>query len=63
MKDKKWLLLVNYNIQDWSNYKIFDEEGSLENSQTLSSGIEYTPDYNSFTDYYKTISLSSWNII
>ncbi len=56
MKDKKWLLLANYNIQDWSNYKIFDEEGDLENSQTFSSGIEYTPDYNSFTDYYKTIN-------
>ena len=56
MKDKKWLLLANYNIQNWSNYKIFDEEGGLENSQNFSSGIEYTPDYNSFTDYYKTIS-------
>ena len=56
MKDKKWLLLANYNKQDWSNYKIFDEVDDLEDSQTFSAGMEYTPDYNSFTDYYKTVN-------
>ena len=56
MKDKKWLHLLIIIFRIGVIIKFLMKKSSLENSQTLSSGIEYTPDYNSFTDYYKTIS-------
>ena len=55
-KDKKWLLLVNYSTQDWTNYEMFNETNDLVMCQSFAGGIEYIPDYNSLTKYYKRIN-------
>ena len=56
----KWLLVANYYSQNWSDYQLeFGEEleeDYLANSICLSSGLQYTPDYNSATKYWKKIN-------
>jgi long-subunit fatty acid transport protein len=53
-KDKKWLFVVDYNIQKWNEFEMFDESnGNLQNSSIFSGGLQYTPDYNSLNKYYK----------
>ena len=52
-KDNKWLLVADYSLQDWADYTMFDESDNLANSMRISGGIQYTPEYNSVTKYYK----------
>ena len=55
----KWLLVANYSSQSWSDYQLkFGEEEKdyLENSTCFSAGLQYTPDYNSATKYWKKIN-------
>ena len=54
--DNRLLFIVDYRIQDWSNYKVFDELDNLINSSRASLGLQFVPDYNSITTYYKRIS-------
>ena len=57
---QKWLLLSNYSFQNWSDYNLtFGEEredDNLENSVCVSSGLQYTPEFNSVTKYWKRIN-------
>ena len=53
IKDKKWIIVVDYSSQNWNDYILFDESDDLNNSTRISSGIQYTPDYNSVIRYYK----------
>ena len=57
---EKWLLLANYSSQNWSDYSLtFGEEredDNLENSVCVSSGLQYTPEFNSVTKYWKRIN-------
>lgn len=57
---EKWLLLANYSSQNWSDYILtFGEEredDNLENSVCVSSGLQYTPEFNSVTKYWKRIN-------
>ncbi|HJM16625.1 MAG TPA: hypothetical protein QF851_04140, partial [Flavobacteriales bacterium] len=55
----KWLLVANYSSQNWSDYQLeFEEieEDFLENSTCFSTGLQYIPDYNSVTKYWKKIN-------
>jgi long-subunit fatty acid transport protein len=52
-KDNKWLFVADYSLQDWADYTMFDESDNLANSMRMSGGIQYTPEYNSVTKYYK----------
>lgn len=52
-KDKIWLVAVDFSIQNWSDYSMFNESDSLFNSMQISGGVQYTPEYNSITKYYK----------
>jgi len=52
-EDKKWLLVADYSLQNWADYTLFDESDNLSNSMRMSGGMEYTPEYNSVTTYYK----------
>jgi long-subunit fatty acid transport protein len=52
-KDKRWLLVADYSMQDWEDYTMFDESDNLANSMRISGGMQYTPEYNSVTKYYK----------
>lgn len=54
-KDQKWLFLADYSTQDWSDYSMFNESDDLVNSMKMCAGIQYTPEYNSITKYYKRI--------
>ena len=57
---KQWIFIANYTSQNWSNYqlKFGDEidEDNLDNSFSLSGGLQYTPDDNSITQYWKRLS-------
>ena len=50
---KRMLLVVDYSLQNWAEYRLFDESDNLNNSMKISGGIQYTPEYNSVTKYYK----------
>ena len=52
-KAKKWLFLADYSIQNWNDYNMFNESDNLANSSSISAGVQYTPEYNSITKYYK----------
>ena len=52
-KDNKWLFVADYSLQDWADYTMFDESDNLANSIRISGGMQYTPEYNSVTKYYK----------
>lgn len=51
----KWLFVADYSMQNWADYSIFDESDNLANSTRVSGGMQYTPDFNSITKYYKRI--------
>ena len=50
---EKWLLVANYSMQNWEDYSLFDEGDDLNNSIRVSGGLQYTPEFNSVTKYYK----------
>ena len=50
---EKWLLVADYSMQNWENYSLFDEGDDLNNSMRISGGLQYTPEFNSVTKYYK----------
>ena len=49
----KWLFVADYIMQNWADYSMFDESDNLANSTRVSGGMQYTPDFNSITKYYK----------
>jgi long-subunit fatty acid transport protein len=49
----KWLFIADYSMQNWADYSMFDESDNLANSTRISGGMQYTPDFNSITKYYK----------
>ena len=40
-------------MQNWEDYSLFDEGDDLNNSMRISGGLQYTPEFNSVTKYYK----------
>jgi long-subunit fatty acid transport protein len=55
-QDRKWLFAADYSMQNWADYTIFDESDNLANSMNICGGIEYTPEYNSITKYFKRMN-------
>ncbi len=58
-ESKQWLFVVNYFSQEWSDYSIvFQEkqEDFLENSNSISAGIQYVPNRKSVNRYWETIN-------
>ena len=51
----KLLFVMNYSNQDWSEYRLFDEVDSLQNSMRLSVGVEYVPVRNSVDRYWNRV--------
>ena len=49
----KWLFVADYSMQNWADYSMFDESDNLANSTRISGGMQFIPDYNSITKYYK----------
>jgi len=52
---KKWIFVADYSVQNWSDYSLLDESDDLANSMKIAGGIQFTPDYNSITKYYRRI--------
>ncbi len=52
---KKWIIMADYSIMDWSEYRMFGDSDSLANSMRLSYGIQYTNDKMSSGKYWKLI--------
>jgi hypothetical protein len=40
-------------MQNWADYSMFNESDNLANSMKICGGMQYTPEYNSITKYYK----------
>ena len=58
LENNRWLIIADYSMQNWADYRSFGQSDSLINSMRLSAGIQYTPDYNSVTKYYKRMQYS-----
>jgi len=43
-KGEKWLVAADYAVQNWSNYKAFNQSAGFKNSTRISLGIQYIPD-------------------
>ena len=56
----KWLFIANYSSQDWSDYQIeYNDEiqsDSLNNTLSLSAGLQYVPNHNSSIRYWERIN-------
>ena len=52
---EKWLLLIDYSMRNWANYTLLSESDELNNSMRISGGLQFTPEFNSVTKYYKRI--------
>jgi hypothetical protein len=50
---EKWLLVADYSMQNWADYSLLEEGDDLNNSMRVSAGLQYTPEFNSVTQYYK----------
>lgn len=53
VKHHKWLVLADYSMQNWADYTMFNKSDNLANNIQVSAGIQYTPEYNSVTKYFK----------
>ena len=53
--DKKWLLMADFSMQDWSAYRMFGKSDSLANSMKFSGGLQYTADNMAVNKYWKLI--------
>jgi len=42
-KGDRWLIGVDYSMQNWSAFKSLNQSGLLKNSQRISFGIQYVP--------------------
>jgi len=56
----KILFVTNYASQNWSDYQLSFgneiEEDYLDNSSSISAGLQITPDFNSVTKYWKRVN-------
>ena len=50
---KRLLLVADLSMQNWAQYNLFDEADVLNNGIRISGGVQYTPEFNSVTKYYK----------
>ncbi len=51
-KSNRWMVAADYEWQDWSNFKVYGMNDSLQNSMRFSLGGEYLPNTNSSTRSY-----------
>lgn len=55
LSNDQWKLLADYSSQNWSEYRLFGETDSLENSSQFSFGGEFVPDKKSINKYFKMV--------
>ena len=53
---EKLIFSLEYSLQDWAEYSMFNESDNLANSMKICGGIQYTPDKKSITNYYKRVN-------
>jgi len=51
----KLIIGADYSFRKWSDYESLGVSDSLENSNTLNFGMEYTPDRSDFINFFKRI--------
>lgn len=54
-KENKFRVGINYAAGLWSKYENSLQQDVLKNSYTISTGLEYTPEYNSYNNYLKRV--------
>ena len=55
LANDKWKILADFKTQNWSEYRLFEESDSLNNSTFFSLGTEFVPDKKAINKYYKMI--------
>jgi hypothetical protein len=53
-KGDRWLVAADYAVQNWSNYKVFNQSQGFKNSTRVSLGVQYIP--NKEGNYLKRVS-------
>lgn len=53
---KNTAFVIDCSMQNWSEYRLFNESDDLKNTLRFSSGIEYVPDFQSPTNYFQRIT-------
>ncbi len=56
VKSNKWLIEADFDWQNWKKFKFFDISDSLQDSYRIAIGGNYTPDYSSFSSYWKRVN-------
>ncbi len=51
----RWLVGLDFQNQNWTNYSLFGEKDSLKNSWTISAGSEYTPKNTAVSGYWSYV--------
>ena len=54
-KADRWLIGIDYQMQNWKDYSLFGEKDSLRNSWMISVGSEFTPKNTSVSGYFSRI--------
>ena len=55
-KASHYMIGVNYDFGQWSDYSSFGEKDLITDSWRLSAGIQIIPDYKSYTHYLKVVA-------
>ena len=51
----QWMVGADYQWQNWSNYKAFDRNDSLQNTMQISLGGEFSPSPNLMASYWRRV--------
>lgn len=54
-KNTKWLIGIDYTIQNWSNYKMIEQNDGLVNSWKIATGVQYVPKADAMKGYFKLV--------
>ena len=52
----QWIIGANYSSTAWSKYKNEIREENFKDSYDAALGVQYTPDENSYTSYFKRVN-------
>ncbi|REK36506.1 MAG: hypothetical protein DWQ44_01070 [Bacteroidetes bacterium] len=52
-KGNKWLINIDYTLQNWQDFRYFDRTDSLSDSWKIAAGVQYTPNDRAIKSYWK----------
>lgn len=55
-KNNRWLVGMDFNWQNWKNFKVGTVNDSLQNAWNVALGAEFTPNFTSISKYWKRVT-------